>query len=228
MHGNVSRLATTKRFLNCHSLASSSRTIAVAADRWPKGGSLRVRQETVQRQMDNPPTRARCFPRPGSGASANRRPLGQQKPEPRFVRLHSSSRCRGFDTNPRPPDYEAGELPLAYSAPMEVRRVGSAKCGVDSMLTALVVLRPRCPIAACLDVLFANAATTSTPRSKRGKAKCLLRCEEIGSKMLSIVQMVARKSDANLKELKKNARFCALCFQIRPERVHKACTPIFT
>jgi hypothetical protein len=54
-------------------------------------------------------------------------------------------------------------------------------------------------------MLYADTATTSTPRSNRGKAKSLLRFEKIGSIMLPIDQMAARKSDANLKELKKKA-----------------------
>ncbi len=72
---------------------------------------------------------------------------------------------------------------------------------------------------------FADTATTSTPRSNRGKAKSLLRFEEIGSKMQTLDQIAARKSDANIKELKKKAPKSALCFQNRPEGAHKACTP---
>jgi hypothetical protein len=46
--------------------------------------------------------------------------------------------------------------------------------------------------------------------------------------MLSIVQMAARKSDANLKEFNKKAPKRALCFQNQDQRAHKACTPNIT
>jgi hypothetical protein len=53
--------------------------------------------------------------------------------------------------------------------------------------------------------LFADSVTPSNPRTNRVDAKSLLRFGEIGSNMQSIDQMAARKSDANLKELKKKA-----------------------
>ena len=64
--------------------------------------------------------------------------------------------------------------------------------------------------------------------NKTRKSQSLLRFGEIDSKIQSIDQMAVRKSDANLKEFNKKAPKRALCFQNRPIRAHKACTPIFT